>query len=51
MLFGHLVRATGGYRAPPCLVAAMVLLSAILFALIDPRRSVGKEVDEAGELD
>jgi nitrate/nitrite transporter NarK len=43
VLFGYLVRATGGYRAPLCLVAAMVMLSAILFALIDPRRPVWKE--------
>src|SRR5262249_55552642 len=32
VLFGYLVRATGGYRAPLSLVAAMVMLSAILFA-------------------
>ncbi|MGA2772447.1 MAG: MFS transporter [Bryobacteraceae bacterium] len=42
VLFGYLVRATGGYRAPLCLVAAMVMLSAVLFALIDPRRPVWK---------
>ena len=46
VLFGYLVRATGGYRAPLSLVAAMVMLSALLFSLIDPNRPVWKE-DEA----
>jgi MFS family permease len=41
--FGYLVRDTGGYRAPLCLIAGMVMLSAILFTLIDPRRPVWKE--------
>lgn len=40
VLFGHLVEATGGYRAPLCLIAAMVMMSAVLFAMIDPRRPV-----------
>lgn len=43
VLFGYLVRDTGGYRAPLCLISAMVMLSAILFLLIDPRRPVWKE--------
>jgi MFS family permease len=43
VLFGYLVRATGGYRVPLSLVAAMVMLSAILFALIDPYRPVWKD--------
>jgi predicted MFS family arabinose efflux permease len=43
VLFGYLVRATGGYRAPLIVVAAMVMTSAILFALIDPHRPVWKE--------
>jgi ACS family glucarate transporter-like MFS transporter len=46
VLFGYLVRATGGYRAPLCVVAAMVMLSAILFSMIDPNRPVWKEGDE-----
>jgi nitrate/nitrite transporter NarK len=46
VLFGYLVRATGGYRAPLSVVAAMVMLSAFLFSLIDPNRPVWKE-DEA----
>jgi predicted MFS family arabinose efflux permease len=45
VLFGYLVRATGGYHTPLCVVAAMVMLSAILFALIDPRRPVWKEAE------
>jgi MFS family permease len=43
VLFGYLVRATGGYRAPLSAVAAMVMLSAILFVMIDPSRPVWKE--------
>ena len=43
VLFGYLVRATSGYRAPLTMVAAMVMLSAILFVLIDPNRPVWKE--------
>jgi len=43
VLFGYLVRDTGGYRAPLCLISAMVMLSAILFMLIDPRRPVWEE--------
>jgi MFS family permease len=43
VLFGYLVRATGGYRVPLSAVAAMVMLSAILFTLIDPNRPVWKE--------
>jgi MFS family permease len=40
VLFGYLVRETGGYRTPLCAIAAMVMTSAILFALIDPYRPV-----------
>jgi len=43
VLFGYLVRATGGYRAPLIMVAAMVMLSAILFAAINPNRPVWKD--------
>jgi len=43
VLFGYLVRATGGYRAPLCAIAGMVMLSAILFSRIDPYRPVWKE--------
>ena len=39
VLFGYLVRETGGYRAPLCVIAAMVMISAILFLLIDPRQA------------
>ena len=43
LVFGYLVRSTGGYRAPLCLIAAMVMASAILFAFINPARPVWKE--------
>ncbi|HEV2445293.1 MAG TPA: MFS transporter [Candidatus Sulfopaludibacter sp.] len=43
VLFGYLVRMTGGYRAPLCAIAFMVMVSAVLFALIDPYRAVWKE--------
>lgn len=43
VLFGYLVRATGGYRLPLSVVAAMVMMSAILFALIDPYKPVWKD--------
>jgi len=44
VLFGYLVRETGGYRAPLTVVAAMVMISAILFTFIDPNRPVwGKD--------
>jgi ACS family glucarate transporter-like MFS transporter len=38
VLFGYLVRASGSYDAPLFIIAAMVLLSALLFARIDPTR-------------
>jgi sugar phosphate permease len=43
LVFGYLVRSTGGYRAPLCVIAAMVMASAILFAFINPSRPVWKE--------
>jgi ACS family glucarate transporter-like MFS transporter len=43
VLFGYLVERTGGYRTPLCVVAAMVMLSAILFSRIDPGQAVWKE--------
>jgi nitrate/nitrite transporter NarK len=47
VLFGYLVRATGGYRAPLCVVAAMVMASAMLVLLIDPHRPVWKDSEDA----
>jgi MFS transporter, ACS family, glucarate transporter len=38
VLFGYLVEATGRYDMPLFVIAAMVLLSAFLFAFIDPTR-------------
>jgi len=49
VLFGYLVRETGGYRAPLCAIAAMVMTSAILFLLIDPSRPVWKEEERPME--
>jgi MFS family permease len=43
VLFGYLVRQTGGYSAPLCLIACMVMLSAVLITLVDPTRPVWKE--------
>jgi predicted MFS family arabinose efflux permease len=43
VLFGYLVRATGGYRAPLMVIAGMVMASAVLFLLIDPHRPVWEE--------
>jgi MFS transporter, ACS family, glucarate transporter len=38
VLFGYLVRASGSYDVPLFVIAAMVLLSALIFAWIDPTR-------------
>jgi MFS transporter, ACS family, glucarate transporter len=38
VLFGYLVGATGNYDAPLFVIAAMLLVSALLFARIDPTR-------------
>jgi nitrate/nitrite transporter NarK len=42
VLFGYLVRRTGGYQTPLCVIATMVMASAILFALVDPYKAVWK---------
>lgn len=47
VLFGYLVRATGGYRLPLCVIAAMVMSSAILFAFIDPHQAVWRQGEGA----
>jgi nitrate/nitrite transporter NarK len=38
VLFGYLVEATGDYDAPLYVIAAMVLVSAVLFTCLDPTR-------------
>jgi nitrate/nitrite transporter NarK len=43
VLFGYLVRATGGYRTPLCAISAMVMVSAALYLTIDPRRPVWQD--------
>ncbi len=40
VVFGYLVKATGGYRTSLCLVASMVMLAAVLFLFIDPRKPI-----------
>lgn len=45
VLFGYLVRATGAYRAPLCLIAVMVMVSAVLFLLIDPAKPVWEKAE------
>jgi ACS family glucarate transporter-like MFS transporter len=47
VLFGYLVGATGSYDAPLFVIAAMVLLSALLFAWIDPTRPLIPEESAA----
>ena len=43
VLFGYLVKETGGYRVPLCCIAGMVMTSAVIFALIDPYQPVWEE--------
>jgi ACS family glucarate transporter-like MFS transporter len=43
VLFGYVVKATGGYRAPLRLIAAMVAVAALLFTRIDPTRPLVKD--------
>jgi nitrate/nitrite transporter NarK len=43
ILFGYVVRATGSYNAPLWIISAMILVSAGLFALIDPTRALVSE--------
>jgi ACS family glucarate transporter-like MFS transporter len=43
VLFAYLVKETGGYRAPICLIGIMVTISAALFLLIDPYQPVWKQ--------
>lgn len=47
VLFGHLVRRTGSYRAPIALIAVMVLASAILFLCVDPTKRLPETEPEA----
>ncbi len=47
VLFGHLVRRTGSYRAPIALIAVMVLASAILFLCVDPTKPLPETEPEA----
>ncbi|HYW44937.1 MAG TPA: MFS transporter [Bryobacteraceae bacterium] len=40
VLFGYLVRETGGYRVPLCVIAAMVMIASMLFLFLDPSKPV-----------
>jgi MFS family permease len=40
VVFGYLVKATAGYRTSLCVVAAMVMMAALLFLFIDPRKPI-----------
>ena len=40
VLFGYIVTATGSYFKPLFVVAGMLLISAALFAAIDPTRPI-----------
>ena len=40
LMVGYILHITGTYRAPLCTIAAMVLLSALLFSRVDPTRTL-----------
>lgn len=46
VLFGYIVRATGSYDRPLLLIAAMVLVSALIFSRIDCTQGLGPESGE-----
>jgi MFS family permease len=47
VLFGYLVNAYGDYNVPLLVIAAMVLVSALLFLLIDPTRELVSQEEPA----
>jgi nitrate/nitrite transporter NarK len=40
ILFGYLVQASGNYNLPLYMIAAMLLISAVLFSFINPTKSI-----------
>lgn len=48
VLFGYIVRATGSYNAPIAVIAAMLLLSAVLFSRVDATQRLEGSVVAAG---
>jgi MFS transporter, ACS family, glucarate transporter len=40
VLFGYVVQHSGSYQAPLYLIALMLLISAVLFSMIDPTRTL-----------
>lgn len=49
VLFGHLMKAFDSYNAPLFVIAPMLLISAVLFARIDPTRPLIPEASTAEE--
>jgi nitrate/nitrite transporter NarK len=43
IVFGYIVKATGSYSAPVWVISGMVLVSAALFAAIDPTHALAEE--------
>lgn len=43
LMFGYLLKSTGNYNLPLYMIAAMLLLSALLFAFINPSKPIVKE--------
>ena len=46
VFFGYVVQASGSYNLPVCFIAAMVLISALLFARVDCTQRLDAEVCE-----
>jgi len=44
--FDYLVNAFGSYDAPLLVIASMVLISAVLFSLVDPTRQLVTQNEE-----
>jgi hypothetical protein len=42
-MFGYLLKSTGNYNLPLYMIAGMLLLSALLFAFINPSKPIVKE--------
>ena len=44
ILFGELVQQSGNYNLPLYMIAGMLIISAVLFAFINPEKPIIKEV-------
>jgi ACS family glucarate transporter-like MFS transporter len=47
VLFGYLVSWYGNYNVPVLVIASMVLISSVLFCLIDPTRKIVSSTEPA----